>query len=672
MNAVLNRLLLWQKFALLGLFSMLLILAPLALFVREANKGIDTAQLEEQGIPPVRAVIKVVLLMQQHRGMSALVLSGDNNTEAQRAAKQAEVEKAIEAASAIERQVNNPRLQKHWQDANSLWSPLAGKVTRRSLSAKESFAEHTAIIKQLLSLSEELIDHFGISLDPDNDSYHLIAASLMQSPILMETLGRLRARGSTILASKTATTEERAQVMSLVNKANEYYDSIGRELEKSFSTNPALSGKLAGLNQAARENGEQVLKLAHEQISTPEQFSYPATDFFAKVTDSINAQMKLYDATVDELEKLLQARASQLVATKYLLMAALLGLSLVGAGIAYLIVRSITEPLDEAVAHAKRVAAGDLTGHIMTNSNNETGQLLQALKAMNESLVRIVTEVRGGTETILAASSQIAAGNTDLSSRTEQQAGSLQETAASMEEITSTVKQNAENAMQANQLSLSASEVASKGGVMVSQVVETMGSINESSRKIVDIISVIDGIAFQTNILALNAAVEAARAGEQGRGFAVVAAEVRNLAQRSAAAAKEVKELIGASVEKVDAGAKLVNETGATMNEIVNSIKHVSDIIGEITAASREQRNGIELVNEAITQMDQATQQNASLVEEAAAAAESLRDQAQSLSTVVSVFKLNPSYAVETAAIPALKGTTAVALGSRQRKVTAK
>jgi methyl-accepting chemotaxis protein len=305
------------------------------------------------------------------------------------------------------------------------------------------------------------------------------------------------------------------------------------------------------------------------------------------------------------------------------------------------LVRSITRPLEEAVKIADGVAAGDLTQRIEAQSKDETGRLMQALRGMNESLVKIVGEVRLGTETIATASNEIASGNLDLSSRTEQQASSLEETASSMEELTSTVRQNADNARQANQLAVTASEVAVKGGTVVGQVVETMSSINESSKKIVDIISVIDGIAFQTNILALNAAVEAARAGEQGRGFAVVASEVRSLAQRSAAAAKEIKGLIDDSVGKVDAGSKLVGEAGSTMNELVDSVKRVTDIMAEIMAASQEQSSGIEQVNQAIAQMDQVTQQNASLVEEAAAAAESMQDQASKLSQVVGAFKLD-------------------------------
>ncbi|AMO98809.1 methyl-accepting chemotaxis (MCP) signaling domain protein [Collimonas arenae] len=312
----------------------------------------------------------------------------------------------------------------------------------------------------------------------------------------------------------------------------------------------------------------------------------------------------------------------------------------IGFGLALWIARVVSRPLGFAVEVARRVADGDLTADIEVRSSDETGQLMQALKDMNESLQKIVGEVRGGTDRIATASGQIAAGNQNLSQRTEEQASSLEETAASMEQLTSTVKQNADNASQANQLAVSASEVAIHGGSVVTQVVSTMGSINASSKKIVDIIGVIDGIAFQTNILALNAAVEAARAGEQGRGFAVVAAEVRNLAQRSAAAAKEIKALIDDSVEKVGVGTKLVDQAGTTMDEIVASVRRVTDIMGEITAASQEQTAGIEQINQAISQMDQVTQQNAALVEEAAAAAGSLQEQASTLASVVSAFKL--------------------------------
>jgi methyl-accepting chemotaxis protein-1 (serine sensor receptor) len=305
------------------------------------------------------------------------------------------------------------------------------------------------------------------------------------------------------------------------------------------------------------------------------------------------------------------------------------------------LVRGIVRPLEAAVRIAGAVADGDLTQSIEVRTNDETGRLMRALKEMNDGLVKIVGQVRGGTDTIATASGQIAAGNLDLSSRTEQQAGALEETASSMEELTSTVRQNADNARQANALAVSASEVAGKGGAVVAQVVDTMRAIDASSNKIADIIGVIDGIAFQTNILALNAAVEAARAGEQGRGFAVVASEVRNLAQRSAAAAKEIKSLIDDSVQTVNHGSELVEQAGATMADIVHSVSRVTDIMAEITAASQEQTAGIEQVNSAIAQMDQATQQNAALVEEASAAAQALQEEASRLAQAVGTFRLN-------------------------------
>jgi methyl-accepting chemotaxis protein len=322
-------------------------------------------------------------------------------------------------------------------------------------------------------------------------------------------------------------------------------------------------------------------------------------------------------------------------------------LSLAGAAIllacalAYWVTRSITLPLQAAVRIARTVASGDLTSRIDVRSTDETGQLLQELKDMNLSLVTLVGDVRQGSDTIATASSQIASGNLDLSSRTEQQAGSLQQTAAAMEQLTSTVRQSADNARQANQLALTASASAGKGGAVVSQVVGTMQEINASALKIVDIIGVIDGIAFQTNILALNAAVEAARAGEQGRGFAVVASEVRSLAQRSAAAAREIKILIDDSVGKVASGSQLVTQAGATMDEIVASVQRVTDIMGDIAAASVEQETGIGQINRAIAEMDGVTQQNAALVEQAAAAAAALQHQAKGLTQVVSVFRLD-------------------------------
>ena len=349
-----------------------------------------------------------------------------------------------------------------------------------------------------------------------------------------------------------------------------------------------------------------------------------------------------------------------------------------GLGLAVVIARSIAQPLQKAVELAQAVAGGRLDMHIEAKGQDEVGALTRALGEMNDSLRSIVGQVRQGTDSIATASSQIASGNHDLSARTEEQASSLEETAASMEELTATVKQNAANAQQANQLAAAASQVAQHGGATVAHVVETMDAIDASSRKIVDIIAVIDAIAFQTNILALNAAVEAARAGEQGRGFAVVAGEVRTLAGRSAEAAKEIKQLIDDSVGKVAAGSQQVAQAGKTMQEIVGSVQRVTDIMAEITAASHEQTSGIEQINTAVSQMDQVTQQNAALVEESAAAAASLQNQASTLARIVSVFQLGagsahrpapaaPSLAPVTPRQPALAPSQRMAPASSHR-----
>ncbi|MBB3214267.1 methyl-accepting chemotaxis protein [Herbaspirillum sp. Sphag1AN] len=358
-----------------------------------------------------------------------------------------------------------------------------------------------------------------------------------------------------------------------------------------------------------------------------------------------------YREALKQLDKLAEinetgaASSNDLAAHTYanakLLIGTFVGITIVASlALAMWVARIVSRPLTEALTIARRVAAGDLTGDITPGSSDETGELMNALKAMNDNLSSIVGEVRDGTDTIYTASAEIASGNLDLSTRTEHQAGSLEETASAMEELTSTVKQNADNARQANELAVSASSIAIAGGNVVGKVVSTMDEINNASRKIVDIISVIDGIAFQTNILALNAAVEAARAGEQGRGFAVVASEVRSLAQRSSSAAREIKVLIDNSVDKVDEGSKLVAEAGATMNEVVSSVRRVTDIVSEISAATLEQSSGLEEVNRAIVNMDEVTQQNAALVEQAAATAQSLQEQAAKLSRSVGTFKL--------------------------------
>ncbi|MBB1161710.1 methyl-accepting chemotaxis protein [Aquariibacter albus] len=379
------------------------------------------------------------------------------------------------------------------------------------------------------------------------------------------------------------------------------------------------------------------LAIAHKQAEAVQRLTQDCMPLLDQILTEVQAfnDSNRKQATAETASALASYKNSQLT------MLALGGFAvLLLSGLGWTLTRSVTRPLAQAVQATRTIASGDLSQHIAVDGRDEVADLQRGLADMQTALLKLITEVRNTTDGISTASTQIATGNLDLSSRTEQTASNLQQTASSMEELTGTVKQTADSARTANQLASSAATAAQRGGEVVTQVVSNMEEISASSKKIADIIGVIDGIAFQTNILALNAAVEAARAGEQGRGFAVVAGEVRNLAQRSAQAAKEIKTLIGASVDKVESGARLVQDAGSTMEEIVSSVRRVSDIIGEITAASAEQSDGIGQVNQAVNNLDQMTQQNAALVEESSAAAESLRDQAQRLQQAIGSFRL--------------------------------
>jgi methyl-accepting chemotaxis protein len=438
---------------------------------------------------------------------------------------------------------------------------------------------------------------------------------------------------------------------SALASAQTTYDRTLKQMNE-FAALPALDGQDEAVKIELIESVKQLsdaLKRSSDALKGGDTAAYSTIN-----GKDITVGGQRFSAALDKYQKLamqLNDDAVEKRQTEYKLVIWMVGIGLAVAllmviGVQAILNNIVIKPLNRAVEFLNQVASGDLTATVKVKNSNEIGKLFLAIRSMQQSLLNTVSQVRSSSDSIDTNAREIAAGNMDLSSRTEQQASSLEETAASMEQLTGTVKQNAENAMQANQLAHSASTVAIKGGAVVAQVVDTMDAINTSSRKIVDIISVIDGIAFQTNILALNAAVEAARAGEQGRGFAVVASEVRSLAQRSASAAKEIKELIADSVEKVDAGSKLVGEAGMTMSDVVDSVKRVTDIVGEIAEASREQSSGIEQVNQAITQMDEVTQQNAALVEQAAAAAQSLQSQATNLVGAVSIFKIDATQSV--------------------------
>jgi methyl-accepting chemotaxis protein len=495
---------------------------------------------------------------------------------------------------------------------------LAMLITGISVWRLQSVASATRDMMQVPLAKERMISDWSSKIDSAIRRTTAIAHSSDQ------TLGAFFAEESKASSAISSEYQKKVEALIVDDDEKELFGRIGAQRKIYLSSRDAVTRlKSAGQLDEAEQTFQKV-------------FVPGAASYQALMLELLNMQRARIDATAAHIDAV-AASSRQLL---YVLAALVLAF---GVCSSWLLTAGITGPLRVAVGAARRVASGDLTGRIVADTRDETGQLLAALKDMNASLLGIVSEVRSGTDHIATSSSEIAAGNQDLSRRTEQQAGALEETASSMEELTSTVKHNADNARQASQLAASAAQVAVKGGAVVAQVVDTMDSINQSSQKIVDIIAVIDGIAFQTNILALNAAVEAARAGEQGRGFAVVATEVRNLAQRSASAAKEIKTLIGNSVEQVNQGSKLVADAGSTMGDIVSSVQRVSDIITEITAASTEQSAGINEVYQAIGEMDQVTQQNAALVEQSAAAAEAMQHQAAALAQAVSVFKVSGS-----------------------------
>lgn len=656
---LMQRLRLLPKFALVALVFIAPLLLTASLLFAELNKSLASAEQERVGVRTVQQLEDVMQLLQTHRALRHMQLSGNADAAGAAHKVQTAIDGKIAALDAFSTAAGFG-VADEWKAIEQGWQTLQQHMA--AAKAKDSYAEHTALVNRLMTLNALVADKSGLTLDPQIDSYHLTAALVHTFPGIADGLAHLAGRGAAYIDTGLLEANEDLMLHSIVMVARRDLAAVPAQFDAVFRENPSLRPALAPQLASVTTALAFLDRAQNEVVNAFNQTS--GKEFFAAGRHSVDALYASADASAAVLDTLLQQRIERLSARRNLIAAVVLAALAVAAYLLAGFYASFSREVGALERAVRRTSSGDLASGISSVARDEIGGLVNAFGSMNAGLAHLVAQVRAGSETITDTSHGIASGNTDLSARTEAQASSLEQTASSMEELTSAVRQNSDNANAANRLVVSAAEIARKGGDAVGQVIERMGTIKAGSSQIIDIIRVIDGIAFQTNLLALNAAVEAAHAGEHGRGFAVVAAEVRALARRSADAAHEIKELIERSVEQIEDGNLLAGAAGATMNEVVASVRQVAGIMSEITAASNEQSAGIEQVNQAIAQMDQVTQRNAMLVEQASAAADSLQGQAARLAQAVSAFRLDDAPAGRPAALH-VAGATVTRLRSR-------
>jgi len=636
----LEKMKLWQKLVLV-VALLIMTVVNLKALLEDKNISINASQMEIAGIEYLKPVYSLLLHVMEHRGMAYLQLSGDTGINPRLEEKLQAINTDLERVAAVEiihgYSLNTAR---HLAAVRSGWQNLKGQI--QGLNQEENFIQHTALINAIAALITQVNDTSNLVLDPDLDSSYLINATVTKMPALLDTMDTLRTKGAASLTT-TQAEDTRFELSALVNSIQQQASAIHRGMEVAFEYNPALNSRLIAPLNELQSQVSKFTDMVNSAIAGSSGFAnISAQDMYNAGNAAIIAAISINEQTMPVINELLQTRIDNFNQKKYLALGNVFIFVLSGLVLLIFVAHYVSGNVSGMVSVIKQFSKGNLTMELFaTNEKDEISQLYNSLHDLQVKLTEVIISIRTGANEVSTASEQVAQGNANLSQRTQEQASSLEEVASSMEEMTGTVSQNADNAQQANQLAIGAREQADAGGVVVSRAMAAMTEINNSSKKIADIIGVIDEIAFQTNLLALNAAVEAARAGEQGRGFAVVATEVRNLAGRSATAAKEIKSLIKDSVAKTQDGTKLVDESGHALTEIVKAVKKVSDIVAEIAAASREQSEGINQVNKALLQMDDMTQQNAALVEEAAAAAEAIEAQSQELVSQVEFFSIN-------------------------------
>ena len=633
---LMQRLHLLPKFIVLAMIFVIPLALVSTLLLTELNKSIAFTQQERIGVSHVRKVQEIIQLTQHHRAFQHMFIMGNASAEQKAQQAQKNINDKIAAFDVLRKSEAELYAGSDWATIQNNWNALQGKLS--AAKDRKIYGEHTALIAQLARFNTMIADRSNLTHDPEVVTYYLTELFAKDFPQITEGLSEIAGRGAAYIDTALMEANEEVLLGSTVLVTRRDLVAISGKMDTLLRESPQLQQKMAPALAAVPAATAYLDRAKNEVLNAVDQTT--GNQFAEAGHTSIDGLYAAADTAASLLDQLLQVRIENAAFHRNMIMLAILSALAVAAYFLLGFYVSFSTEVRRLSAAVMRAASGDLSQKITSDGKDEIAQLLNAFGGMNDGLTRLVSQVRQGSDTIALASNEIASGNFNLSTRTEEQASSLEQTSAAMEELTSTVKQNAAHAQHANQLAKTASGIAEQGGEVVAKVVATMNSIQQSAKEISDIIGVVDSIAFQTNILALNAAVEAARAGEQGRGFAVVAAEVRNLAQRSAVAAKEIKLLIADSVDKVGTGSKQVNMAGKTMDEIVLSISHVTTIMEEITAASIEQQTGIEHINQAIGQMDDITQQNAALVEEAAAAAESMREQTIKLSETVAVFKL--------------------------------